>query len=57
MVFDRNAKAVEALGRRTARRRVGSLEEMVGKLDAPRVVWVMLPAGKITEDTVETLGS
>jgi 6-phosphogluconate dehydrogenase len=29
---------------------------MIGKLKAPRVIWVMLPAGKITEDTVTTLG-
>ncbi len=34
----------------------GGLTDMIGKLAAPRVVWVMLPAGKITEDTVETLG-
>ena len=29
---------------------------MVRKLDAPRHVWVMLPAGKITEDTIGKLG-
>jgi 6-phosphogluconate dehydrogenase len=32
-----------------------SLGDMVVKLDKPRAVWVMLPAGKITEDTIETL--
>ncbi|WP_428377702.1 phosphogluconate dehydrogenase (NAD(+)-dependent, decarboxylating) [Lichenicoccus sp.] len=31
------------------------LTDMVGKLAAPRVFWVMLPAGKITEDTIDTL--
>jgi len=33
-----------------------SLAEMVEKLDAPRVVWTMVPAGKITEDTIDQLG-
>ncbi len=31
------------------------LADMVRKLDKPRAVWVMLPAGKITEDTVKQL--
>jgi len=34
---------------------VGSLEELVGKLDKPRVFWVMLPAGDPTESTIDTL--
>ena len=34
-----------------------SLADLVAKLAAPRTVWVMLPAGDITEQTVETLGT
>jgi 6-phosphogluconate dehydrogenase len=34
----------------------GSLEELVSKLDAPRMVWVMVPAGDATEQTVKKLG-
>jgi 6-phosphogluconate dehydrogenase len=34
----------------------GSLAELVGHLtDRPRAVWVMLPAGRITEETVQAL--
>jgi 6-phosphogluconate dehydrogenase len=33
-----------------------SLEDLVARLEAPRTVWVMLPAGKITEETIEELG-
>jgi 6-phosphogluconate dehydrogenase len=33
-----------------------SLEELVSKLEAPRTVWVMVPAGEATEETVRTLG-
>jgi 6-phosphogluconate dehydrogenase len=34
---------------------VTSLEELVGKLPAPRVVWVMVPAGDPTRETVARL--
>jgi 6-phosphogluconate dehydrogenase len=33
-----------------------SLEDLVGKLEAPRVVWLMVPAGEITDGTVKRLG-
>ncbi|MFF7209751.1 phosphogluconate dehydrogenase (NAD(+)-dependent, decarboxylating) [Streptomyces sp. NPDC008238] len=35
---------------------VGSLTELVDKLDAPRVVWVMVPAGAATQSVVDELG-
>ncbi|NJC97167.1 MAG: decarboxylating 6-phosphogluconate dehydrogenase [Anaerolineae bacterium] len=34
-----------------------SLEEAVGKLSSPRIVWVMVPAGKATDDTIEHLSN
>ncbi|MEE8592068.1 MAG: NADP-dependent phosphogluconate dehydrogenase, partial [Spirochaetia bacterium] len=34
-----------------------SLEKLAGSLDSPRSIWVMVPAGKPTEDTIRTLGS
>jgi 6-phosphogluconate dehydrogenase len=33
----------------------GSLEELRDQLEPPRVFWMMIPAGKITEDTFQTL--
>ena len=36
---------------------VDSLESLVGALTAPRVVWVMVPAGDPTRETVEALGN
>ncbi len=36
-------------------RQVGTLEELVGALEAPRVVWVMVPAGPPTYDTIDQL--
>jgi 6-phosphogluconate dehydrogenase len=35
---------------------VHSLQELVDKLQAPRVVWVMVPAGAATQSTVDALG-
>ncbi|MCJ7499631.1 decarboxylating 6-phosphogluconate dehydrogenase [bacterium] len=32
-----------------------SLEEVVSKLEAPRTVWIMLPAGKTVDDTISRL--
>ena len=54
VVYDMNPKAVAALETEGA---IGasSLEDFVGKLDAPRTVWVMLPAGEITEATINDL--
>ena len=36
-------------------RDVDSLEALVAALDAPRVVWIMVPAGKPTDDTIDRL--
>ena len=34
-----------------------SLADFVGKLSVPRAAWVMVPAGDITGQTIEALGS
>jgi 6-phosphogluconate dehydrogenase len=43
--FDRNPEVSD----------VGSVEELLDALQAPRAVWVMVPAGKITSDTIDAL--
>ncbi len=32
-----------------------TLEEVVNKLNPPRVIWLMIPAGKVTDDTIDQL--
>jgi len=54
VVYDRDPKPGEALAKEGATA-ASSLEDLVGKLNAPRAVWVMLPAGNPTEATIETL--
>jgi 6-phosphogluconate dehydrogenase len=54
VVFDQNPDAVAALVQEGATG-ADSLEDFVAKLDQPRAAWVMLPAGEITEATVQRL--
>ena len=55
VVFDQNPEAVAGL---VGKGITGGadLADLVGKLAKPRNVWVMLPAGEITEQTVAELG-
>src|SRR5512135_1888482 len=56
VVWDANPKSVQGLGQEGAQG-VGSLQDVVRALkDKPRAVWVMLPAGRITEQTIAQLG-
>ncbi len=53
--YDLNAEAlqrVQSAGAET----VSTVEEIPAKLTPPRVVWVMVPAGAPTENTIDTLG-
>jgi len=54
VVYDKDPKAVAVLAADGATG-AGALEDFVGKLERPRTVWVMLPAGKITETTIDAL--
>jgi 6-phosphogluconate dehydrogenase len=56
VVFDRSAaliKQAEQLGCIGA----SSPADLVGKLTAPRAVWIMVPSGAPTEETVQTVGA
>ncbi|WP_027134661.1 phosphogluconate dehydrogenase (NAD(+)-dependent, decarboxylating) [Geminicoccus roseus] len=55
VVYDLAPAAVTALTEEGATGS-GSVAEMVRKLDKPRIVWSMLPAGEITEKQITELG-
>ena len=55
VVYDRGADVVAAFAREGATP-ARSLEELVSKLQKPRAVWIMVPAGGPTESTVQSLG-
>src|SRR5580704_4410716 len=57
VVFDANAKPREMLAKEGATA-ANSLEDVAKtQSEKPRAVWVMLPAGQITEETVQRLGN
>jgi len=56
IAFDVDGTARDALAKDGAKA-VASLEDVATALtDKPRAVWIMLPAGKITQDTVDKFG-
>jgi 6-phosphogluconate dehydrogenase len=56
VAYDVNAEAVSGLAGEGADG-ASSLQELASKLSKPRSVWVMVPAGEITEKTVEDVAA
>jgi 6-phosphogluconate dehydrogenase len=56
VVFDADAGTVDKLAGEGARPAL-DLDDLVAQLDAPRAVWVMLPHGQVTEDTIAALAA
>ena len=54
VAFDLSADALQQAASKGAETAT-TLAELAGKLTAPRAAWVMLPAGKVTDSTVEEL--
>ena len=56
LAYDRDAAAVAA-SQGIGASGVASLEALAEKLSAPRAVWVMLPSGQPTEETIKALAA
>lgn len=54
VVYDPSQEARERLQQKGGEP-AESLEAVLEKLSAPRIVWVMVPAGTVTEETIQTL--
>ena len=56
VVFDQNPAAIKALEGKDVKGGA-DLKQLVNQLAKPRAVWVMLPAGEITENTITQLST
>lgn len=56
VVFDRSADLVKQ-AKRHGCVAAASLPDLIGKLSAPRTVWVMVPSGAPTEETVQAVAA
>ena len=56
VVYDRNSEAVNALAKEGSTG-AASLDEFVGKLSAPRIVWLMVPAAVVDNDEDRAIAS
>jgi 6-phosphogluconate dehydrogenase len=52
--LDPNKDALEE-SRKKGATPASSLEELINKLSPPRAVWIMVPSGRITENTIQSL--
>ncbi len=57
VAYDRTVAVAQQLATETGATVAASLASMVLQLSAPRVVWVMLPAGKVTEQAIMDLAA
>ena len=54
-----NARSAESVNEaiKNGAEGANTLEEILSKLNSPRILWLMIPAGKPTSDTIEALSS
>jgi len=53
--MNREDDIAEALAEETGMVHASSLEDLIQKLDKPRAIWLMIPSGAPTQDTIQTL--
>jgi 6-phosphogluconate dehydrogenase len=57
VAYDRDPATVTKVAEATGARGANSLADLVEQLQAPRMVWIMVPAGGPTQETVDALSS
>jgi 6-phosphogluconate dehydrogenase len=55
VAFNRNVEVTQSLARETGLKAANSLEDLVSRLKTPRIVWLMLPAGEVTQQHLDQL--
>lgn len=55
IAYNRTSRVTEELAQTDSVTPIYSLQDLVNKLEAPRIVWVMVPSGQATEDMLKTI--
>ncbi|BAV33095.1 6-phosphogluconate dehydrogenase [Sulfuricaulis limicola] len=55
VAWNRNADVTKDLANETGLKAANSLEDLVSRLKTPRIVWLMLPAGDVTQQHLDQL--
>lgn len=57
VAWNRDAKVTQDLAQETGLVAASNLADLVSRLEAPRIVWLMLPAGEVTQQHVDQLSA
>jgi len=55
--YNRSSDVLDELSKNTTFTKSSSIDDLINKLDSPKVVWIMLPSGQATEDMLLELSS
>ncbi len=55
VAWNRNADVTQDLAKETGLKAASSLEDLVSRLKTPRIIWLMLPAGEVTQQHLDQL--
>ncbi|MDH3513306.1 MAG: decarboxylating 6-phosphogluconate dehydrogenase [Gammaproteobacteria bacterium] len=53
--WNRESRVTQDLAKETGLKAAASLEDLISRLQSPRIVWLMLPAGDVTQQHVDKL--
>src|SRR3989344_4675798 len=57
VAWNRDAKGTRDLAKETGLKAAASLEALISQLNSPRIVWLMLPAGEVTQQHIDKLST
>jgi len=57
VAWNRDAKVTRDLAKETGLKAAASLEALISQLKSPRIVWLMLPAGEVTQQHIDKLST
>ena len=57
VAHDRSASTLKDIATKTGAETATSVSEMIDKLDSPKIIWLMVPSGDVTENVINDVAS